>query len=212
MPVLPSILRLLLLFGIAHSLWAVDPATHVSQYAHTAWRTQDCFFSGAPNAITQTTDGYLWIGTPNGLYRFDGIRFTSFAPADGKDPLNAVFSLLGATDGSLWIGTESYLARLKEGVLNRFAEGRGRINAIVQDHGGAIWITRSRPVDPNGPLCQVVGTKILCKGTADGITRLYAGPLAEYLTGNLWFGSADILTRWKPGSSAAFASGRLEQG
>jgi hypothetical protein len=34
-----------------------------SQCAHTAWRIQDGVFSGAPNAITQTTDGYLWIGT-----------------------------------------------------------------------------------------------------------------------------------------------------
>jgi len=50
---------------------AVDPSRHISQYAHTTWRIQDGVFSGAPHAITQTTDGYLWIGTEAGLLRFD---------------------------------------------------------------------------------------------------------------------------------------------
>jgi ligand-binding sensor domain-containing protein len=203
--------RLLLLFCLSSSLRAVDPTTHISQYAHSAWRIQDGVFSGAPNAITQTADGYLWIGTPNGLFRFDGVRFTSLAPAEGKLPLGAIFSLLGGTDGSLWIGTESSLARLRDGVVTKFTDGRGRVNAIIQDHNGTVWITRSRPLDEKGPLCQVVDARLLCKGKADGITRLYAGPLVEDLAGNLWLGSANILTRWRVGSSATFAPAALNQ-
>jgi len=51
-------------------IWALDPGRRISQYAHTAWRVQD----GSINigtSITQTTDGYLWLGTPEGLLRFD---------------------------------------------------------------------------------------------------------------------------------------------
>jgi hypothetical protein len=58
--------------GRAHGL---DPSRHITQYAQTAWRVQDGIFGGTPNAITQTLDGYLWIGTLDGLVRFDGVRF-----------------------------------------------------------------------------------------------------------------------------------------
>jgi signal transduction histidine kinase/ligand-binding sensor domain-containing protein len=193
--------RVLLLFCFSTSLWAVDPGTHISQYAHTAWRIQDGFFSGAPNAITQTADGYLWIGTQNGLFRFDGVRFNPLVPADGKLASSGIFSLLGGTDGSLWIGTGANLARLKDGVLTNFTDGMGRVNAIVKDRNGTVWITRSRVRDETGPLCQVVDTKLRCKGKADGITPPYAGPLVEDLDGNLWIGSANILTRWRTGSA-----------
>ena len=84
----------------------LDPSRQISQYAHTAWRIQDGDFSGTPHAITQTTDGYLWIGTEAGLVRFDGVRFVPWAAPAGKHlPSRKISSLLGANDGSLWIGT-----------------------------------------------------------------------------------------------------------
>jgi len=202
--------RVLLLLCLSGSLCAVDPSTHITQYAHTAWRIQDGVFSGAPNAITQTADGYLWIGTPNGLFRFDGVRFTPWVPADGKPTSNGIFSLLAGTDGSLWIGTGTNLARLKDGVLTNFMDHRGRVNAIVQDRNGTVWMTRTRVQDENGPICQVMDTRLLCKGKADGITPPYAGPLIEDLEGNLWFGSATTVTRWRVGSSATFAPPQLK--
>ena len=90
---------LLFLFAVS-SLWAVDPSRHISQYAHTAWRIQDGVFSGTPFAVTQTTDGYLWIGTRSGLLRFDGVRFVPWTSPDGKYlPSSDIGSLLGARDG-----------------------------------------------------------------------------------------------------------------
>ena len=53
---------------------ALNPALDVSQYAHTSWRIRDGFTKGIINSIAQTPDGYLWLGTDFGLYRFDGIR------------------------------------------------------------------------------------------------------------------------------------------
>ena len=46
---------------------ALDPDRRISQYAHSAWRMQDGPFGSAPNTITQTTDGYVWIGTMSGI-------------------------------------------------------------------------------------------------------------------------------------------------
>jgi len=199
-----SPVRVLLLFCVSNSLWAVDPAIHISQYGHTAWRVQDGFFSGSPIAITQTTDGYLWIGTQNGLFRFDGVRFTPFVPAHGALLSSAIFSLLGGSDGSLWIGTGLNLARLKDGVLTNFTDVVGRVNAIVQDRDKSIWMSRSRVGDDSGPLCHVVGDSIQCKGKADGIMSPYAGPLAEDLEGNFWFTDSATLFRWGPGSPGTF--------
>ena len=110
----------LFLLFLATSALAVDPSKHISQYSHTAWRIQDGIFSGAPNAITQTSDGYLWIGTQTGLVRFDGVRFVPWTTPEGKQ-LSNVFSLLAGKDGSLWIGTATNLAQLKDGNLTNFS-------------------------------------------------------------------------------------------
>lgn len=193
---------LLLLLPVA-SARAVDPGRRISQYAHTAWRIQDGFFTGSPSAITQTADGYLWIGTQTELVRFDGVRFVHWTPPEGKQTLRAasVYSLLAARDGSLWIGTGANLARLKDGELVNYTDGLGRVNSIMEDRGGAIWFTRSRVRDSTGPLCQVTDAGLRCFGKEDGIPFPYAGPLAEDSEGNLWLGSSTALTRWSSGAS-----------
>jgi ligand-binding sensor domain-containing protein len=190
---------------------ALDPTRQISQYGHTAWRIQDGVFGGAPHAITQTADGYLWVGTESGLLRFDGVRFVPWTPPEGKSlPSSAIYSLLGASDGSLWIGTRTGLSRWKDGDLVIYQDGRGRINSIVEDRMGAVWIARSRVQDANGPLCQVVGTNLHCYGKADGISSPYAGPLVEDSLGNLWIGG-DALCRWKSGSSGTYLQKELKQ-
>src|SRR5215471_17014737 len=69
-----AVFPLSILFALP--LWALNPARHVSQYGHTAWRLQDGILPAAPHAIAQTSDGYLWIGTEAGLIRFDGASFS----------------------------------------------------------------------------------------------------------------------------------------
>jgi signal transduction histidine kinase/ligand-binding sensor domain-containing protein len=82
---------------------ALDPQKSITQFVHTAWTEKD----GAPadiEAITQTKDGYLWLGTPTGLFSFDGIRFARFQPRAGEDlPAKPIRALLATRDGSLWI-------------------------------------------------------------------------------------------------------------
>lgn len=65
---------------------------------------------GAPNAIraiAQTPDGTIWLGTTNGLYRYDGVRFERMPPSSPK-PLQSdcIYALLVTPDGNLWIGHE----------------------------------------------------------------------------------------------------------
>jgi signal transduction histidine kinase/ligand-binding sensor domain-containing protein len=200
---------LLLLLFLATSASAVDPSKHISQYSHTAWRIQDGIFSGAPNAIAQTSDGYIWIGTQTGLVRFDGVRFVPWTTPEGKQ-LSNVFSLLAESDGSLWIGTATNLAQLKDGNLTNFLDAPGRVNAIIHDRYGTVWFTRSRVRDARGPLCQVVDTKIRCYGKPDGIMTPYAGPLTIDSTGNFWIGSSGALTRFGAASTSSYTPAALK--
>ena len=179
----------------------------ITQYAHTPWRIQDGIFSGEPTAIAQTTDGYLWIGTTNGLMRFDGVRFSSWISSDGQPFSNSVYSLLADRDGSLWIGTGHGIVNLKGGVLNKFPGAHGRVNSIIQDHSGVVWFARSRVHDGGGPLCSVEANSVRCYSTAEGIAIPNAVPLTEDPFGNFWIGGSTAVVRWSPGSSAAFTIG-----
>ena len=190
-------------------LVALDPAKHVSQYTHTAWRIQDGAFAGAPNAITQTSDGYLWIGTLAGLVRFDGVRFVQWAAPDQKALLSSdIYSLLGAKDGSLWIGSGHGLSRWKDGDLTNYPATVGRVNAILEDNSGAIWIARTRMEPPVGPICKVAGDALRCYGVADGLSCKYGNALAN--DGSLWIGSSEAICRWTPDSSLAYLQKELK--
>ena len=191
---------------------ALNPDRQISQYAHTAWRIQDGVFRGAPHAITQTTDGYLWIGTEAGLVRFDGVRFAPWAEMGGKAlPSERVYSLLGASDGSLWIGTNIELARWKDRNLVTFPETQGWVESIVQDPAGTVWMTRSQVRDAKGPLCETDGKAFRCHGEAEGIPFPYAQPLVRDNTGDLWMGSSLGIARWKPGSSRTYLGEGLKR-
>jgi len=187
----PSLSRgVFFLFVLSASAWAVDPHTLISQYGHTAWRIQDGVVSNL-GAITQTTDGYIWMRTASGLMRFDGVKFTPWTPPSGESLVgNGVSSLLAGRDGSLWIGTYGGLSRLKNGELFNYktTPNSPGINNIIEDHAGAIWVTRYHLNDGRGSLCRVEGDKLRCYDEKDGNPGKYALGLAEDTAGNIWFG------------------------
>lgn len=192
-----------LLFVGANSTLALEPGRRISQYGHTAWRIQDGLID-SPVAITQTADGYIWIGTREGLVRFDGVSFDLWSPPKGQSlPSRGLSFLLGTGDGSLWIGTTGGLSRLKDGQLQTYTNepGRSGITAIIQDHAGTIWATRYRVPKGEGPLCRVAGNDLRCYGESDGIPVRYGLGLAEDTLGNLWFGSSELCS-WRAGSAA----------
>jgi signal transduction histidine kinase/ligand-binding sensor domain-containing protein len=188
----------LLLCTPAHAL---DPSRQISQYAHTSWRTQDGTFNGSPNVLTQTTDGYLWIGTSLGLIRFDGVHFVSWRPPDGQRLLDSrIYGLLGAHDGSLWIGTGYSLSHWKDGQLINYPQITGRIESLVEDDEGAVWLARTQMTDEMGPVCRIKDERSQCYGAKDGIPFPLAIRLAKGEAGELWVGGYTELCRWKPGS------------
>jgi signal transduction histidine kinase/ligand-binding sensor domain-containing protein len=184
---------------------ALDPNRQISQYAHTAWRTQDGLFNGFPIVITQTTDGYLWIGTNIGLIRFDGVHFGSWSPPAGTRLLDSrIFSLLGARDGSLWIGTGYSISRWKDGSLVNYPQLSGRVEALAEDDEGALWLVRTQMTDDMGPLCSIKSEQLKCYGAQEGMPFPLALRLEKDSAGQLWVGGYTELCLWKPGSCRSY--------
>jgi signal transduction histidine kinase/ligand-binding sensor domain-containing protein len=192
------LLGILCLFATYQSA-ALDPSVRISQYGHRAWRVQDGTLGGSPIAFAQTPDGYIWVGTQGGLYRFDGATFTAWNPPPGQQYPKGdatILSLLAARDGSLWIGTASGLAHWKNGRFTSVSAPDTNVESIAEDRDGEIWITRSSPRD-SGPICRVVDDEEQCYGKSDGIQALTAAPIAADAQGRLWIGAGGTLIEWQ---------------
>jgi signal transduction histidine kinase/ligand-binding sensor domain-containing protein len=194
--------------------FALNPALDVSQYAHTAWRIRDGFAKGSILSIAQTPDGYLWLGTALGLYRFDGVRNVLWQPPpDQHLPSSTITSLVASRDGTLWVGTRNGLSTWKNGKLTQYAELAGlAIRALVEDHEGSIWAgTNGSPGPPDGKLCEIRNGKVRCHPEMGGVTHGVFG-LNEDDKGNLWVGLEIGVWRWRPGPAEFYAVPGLSNG
>ena len=130
---LSSCLALLLVLG--------HRAPAESQFAVDVWSTADGLPQSSVIALTQTRDGYLWLGTLNGLVRFDGNSFTPFNLNNTPGlPGNGIVFLFEDRRTNLWVGTSSGgLCRIQNGVINSFQTGDGNILNACEDESGAVW-------------------------------------------------------------------------
>src|SRR3982074_3301308 len=107
---IPVVVSIFILFTPA---LALDPNKAITQYGHAVWNAENGLPQNSVNAIVQTRDGYLWLGTYEGLARFDGVKFTVFNKRSTPALKNtAVRALCEDAAGNLWVGTEDGLARL----------------------------------------------------------------------------------------------------
>lgn len=125
-------------------VWALDPTRSVAQFHHTSWTVAD----GMPAdiwAITQTQEGYLILGSVNGLYRFDGVRVERFA-ADLL-PSPSIHTLVTTASGGLWIGYErpvGVISFLQNGVVTNYpirGKSTTRVIQIVVAPDDTVWAT-----------------------------------------------------------------------
>jgi ligand-binding sensor domain-containing protein/signal transduction histidine kinase len=143
-----SFLRLLAaslaLFMLPHVALALNPEIGLQDLNHAAWNEKD----GVPadiRSMAQTRDGWLWLGTANGLYRFDGIRFEQFLLNH-----NRVYSLHATATGDLLIGYElGGLSLLHaDGRVEQLADPKadqlGSLGSMGIDRDGAVWAAGMR--------------------------------------------------------------------
>ena len=154
---------------------------------------------GYPRSLAQTLDGYLWLGTDFGVFKFDGIKFDAWTPPAGmKLPDSAVVRLLGTRDGGLWIGTTKGLARWKDDSLVRFAGLEGDyIAALAEDRNGDVWVGTSAGLVGTAKLCSIRREALSCVNAAGTFGRFITA-LFEDRDGRLWVGAATGLWQWTP--------------
>jgi len=186
---------------------ALDPHRAITQYGHTAWRVRDGDLPAPAYQITQTTDGYLWIGTQAGPVRYDGARFVPLtALTNVQLPTPFVLGLVAAADGSLWIGTPRGLSHwVNRRLINYPDRTRGVGGAMLEDRFGTLWFASLNPT-PELSLCQVRSGDIRCYGRTDGIDvtedQVGIGGLTQDRDGSFWLSTTNSVLRWKPGSES----------
>jgi len=130
-------------------VYGIDRGRKLNELHHTSWT----YTEGAPGevrALAQTTDGYLWLGTATGLFRFDGIRFQLYSPQSGRAfQQRSVISLFAVPDGGLWVGYwYGGVSFIKDGTVIDYGTTEGlpsrAVLAFARDRQGAIWIAAGK--------------------------------------------------------------------
>jgi signal transduction histidine kinase/ligand-binding sensor domain-containing protein len=185
---------------------ALDPNKHLTQYIHTAWRTQD---GSAPAAdmisITQTSDGFLWFVSSRGLYRFDGARFVPWTLPAGVLGTR-IANILGDRAGGLWIVMRDEILHLKGGVvISRFElSGVQSTQNLSEDSDGTLWLVRGALNSSENPLCHVSDQALKCFGKEDGIPISPINSLLSDGKGGFWLGGFNALVHWHGGVSESY--------
>ncbi len=124
--------------------FALNPRRALTQYTRTVWTQEHGLPQDTIRAIAQTKDGYLWLGTDEGLARFDGYDFVVFNKENGSLPSNSVTALWAAHDGALWIGTPGGLTHYFDRKFTTYTKKDGLadtfVNSITEDRSGSLWI------------------------------------------------------------------------
>ena len=168
---------------------AAAPRDLSHQYIQTVWTTEEGLPQNSVNAILQTRDGYLWLGTFGGLARFDGVKFTIFN--SGNTPglkSNRILSLYEDRSGTLWIGAETgEVMTLKGAVAQTFTTNDGLPGGLVwcfhEDAAGTMWIGTTKG------LLQWRNGRAKAHTTGDDPASNIVWSIYEDHPGQLWIGT-----------------------
>jgi len=213
-------------------VWA-SPKAH---YTVDGWDTEKGLPEMAVFAITQTRDGYLWVGTGDGLARFDGLRFKRYEENDSRELSGSkVLKLFEDRSHNLWVATETagVLLIASDGKIQPVPLGDARTTGplfgICEDKAGGIWLRMAKgqlywyaqgkshlmATNCRGLLAEDSG--LIWIGSQDG--RLIAlGPISESIPAavfpvsyDLAVGRIDFLLASKPGGYWRFANGHVQK-
>ncbi len=113
------------------------------RYRFDVFTTEHGLPSGVVNAVLQTSEPYIWLGTANGLVRFDGVRFIPITPPELVS--SRISTLYEDQNKVLWIGTEGGgVVSYKDGEFKNYSQASGlaadSISAITSDNQGNVWV------------------------------------------------------------------------
>ncbi len=179
---------------------AQEPVRSLAQLYHTAWTTRD----GAPAQITalaQTADGFLWLGSSTGLFRFDGIRFELFEPPPQQALRSGdISALLPLRDGGLWVGYRLGGASLIEPEsIRSYGEGdglpSGTVLTFAADADGTIWVGAA------GGLARLDQGRWHRVGPVEGFSGAMVHCMLVDRTRRIWVAATDGVFARAPGAA-----------
>jgi signal transduction histidine kinase/ligand-binding sensor domain-containing protein len=182
----------LTLVCFVHDARALDPDSGMADYTRDRWGAEQGFPGANVYAVTQTADGYLWLGTERGLVRYDGVSFHLYGQADSPlFPTGPVQELMTDADGNLWIRPQSRsLLRYRDGALQdvtpELDAGHSGITAMCRGaKGGALFAVRS-----DGVFTYTDGRFEKLLSTAEQPNWLVIA-MAATGDGRIWMGTRD---------------------
>ena len=152
---------------------AVEPSTPLADLSRQAWVLENGLPQNSVQALVQTRDGFLWLGTEAGLVRFDGIGFQVFdRNSNPALPADDIRCLLETRDGAFWIGTSEGLERWKDGASTTFSTRDGLpgngILALAEDEHGSLWVQTEQG------LARMSGQRFVAAESAPGQVAMMA--------------------------------------
>lgn len=189
---------------------ALDPAKALSQYVLDVWTTDDGLPQNSVNTILQTRDGYLWLGTQEGLARFDGHVFRVFTRHNSELQHNVITVLHEDQAGRLWVGTQGGgLSRWDGERFTNFTAETGLtsdlISAVLEDRDGTLWIGTY-----DAGITRYRDGRFSYTTEADGLSSNAVTALATDRQGALWIGTREAgLNRYRNGRLTTY---RAEDG
>ncbi len=169
---------------------AISFAGSESDWFARSWTTEDGLPNNTVNAIAQTQDGYLWLGMPSGLARFDGIRFEDFSPTNYIAPPNRGLTvMISSRDGGLWMALDrGGVVYLNAQATRAFTKKLPKVipNGLAEDAEGGLWVAYRQ-----GSLYRIKENRVTEITPQEGLppgTDICA--LTTDNKGNLWFAKA----------------------
>jgi diguanylate cyclase (GGDEF)-like protein len=171
---------------------ALDGQRLVTQHLITNWQAQQGLPQNGVAALARTPDGYLWVGTQDGLARFDGVSFTVFDRANTTALRHSMIACLRVDRaGRLWIGTRRGLVSYAGGVFSPYGPESGlpddRVSSLSEDRGGRLFVGTL-----GAGLFRREGERFVPVG---GLTGKRIRALAEDGAGAIWVASEAGLGR-----------------
>jgi ligand-binding sensor domain-containing protein/signal transduction histidine kinase len=163
----------------ADSLWFARP-----------WDAEEGLPNNTVEGIAQTADGYLWLGTPSGLVRFDGVKFEDYSPTNFIAPPNrGTIAMLHDRNDALWLALDrGAVVRLQAGSVQAYTEGLADSipNGLAQDAQGEVWVAYR-----GGAVYHIKDRKVTACNGKDGLpggSDICA--LTSDNKGRIWFAKA----------------------
>jgi ligand-binding sensor domain-containing protein/signal transduction histidine kinase/DNA-binding NarL/FixJ family response regulator len=170
---------------------ALDPQKKITQYVLDTWGLENGLPQISIHAVIQTGDGYLWLGTQEGVVRFDGVRFEVYNKNKVEQIKNNWINVLFEDRQSvLRIGTRGggvTCLHPRDGKFTTITKKQGlahdKVWSIYEDHEGGLWI------GTDGGLNYLKNGKIETYTTKEGLSNNLVMAIHEDRNRNLWIGT-----------------------